>query len=196
MPKIVDIDKKREEIAKKSIDLVLQKGFCNLTVSQVASKAKIAKGSIYNYFNSKEDIIYEIIKVEYSEYDKEVEKSIKKAKTTKDKVLALFQLCISNKQKDIKRRQLYKEFVSICLNQAECSMIDFKKSIRYRYIDWLKNILNEGVKKNEFRTDIVKFADGLFVMAEGVILLADYDATILINCINEIFNIMKINEEE
>ncbi len=196
MPKIVDIDKKREEIAKKSIDLVLQKGFCNLTVSQVASKAKIAKGSIYNYFNSKEDIIYEIIKVEYSEYDKEVEKSIKKAKTTKDKVLALFQLCISNKQKDIKRRQLYKEFVSICLNQTKCSMIDFKKSIRYRYIDWLKNILNEGVKKNEFRTDIVKFADGLFVMAEGVILLADYDATILINCINEIFNIMKINEEE
>ncbi len=196
MPKIVDIDKKREEIAKKSIDLVLQKGFCNLTVSQVASKAKIAKGSIYNYFNSKEDIIYEIIKVEYSEYDKEVEKNIKKAKTTKDKVLALFQLCISNKQKDIKRRQLYKEFVSICLNQAECSMIDFKKSIRYRYIDWLKNILDEGVKKNEFRTDIVKFADGLFVMAEGVILLADYDATILINCINEIFNIMKINEEE
>ena len=196
MPKIVNIAKKREEIAKKSIDLVLQKGFCNLTVSQVASKAKIAKGSIYNYFKSKEDIIYEIIKVEYSEYDKEVEENIKKAKSTKDKVLALFQLCISDKEVDKRRRQLYKEFVSICLNQPECNMIAFKKSIRYKYIDWLKDILKEGVAKNEFKADIVKFADGLFVMAEGIILLADYDATILIKCVNEIFHIMKTNEEE
>ena len=138
MPKIVDIDKKREEIAKKSIDLVLQKGFCNITVSQVASHAKIAKGSIYNYFNSKEDIIYEIIKSEYSEYDKEVEEKIKNTNSTKEKVLDLFQLCISENEKDKKRRQLYKEFVSICLNKSECSMIDFKKSVRFKYIEWLK----------------------------------------------------------
>ena len=86
MPKVVDVEKKREEIAKKSVDLVLEKGFANITVSQVASHANIAKGSIYNYFNSKEDIIYEIIKSEYSEYDKEVKEEIKRASTIKDKV--------------------------------------------------------------------------------------------------------------
>ena len=191
MPKIVDIEKKREEIAKKSVDLVLKKGFCNITVSQVASHAKIAKGSIYNYFNSKEDIIYEIIKNEYKSYDEEVKENIKKANTTKEKVLALFQLCISDNEKDKRRRKLYKEFVSICLNQKECSMIDFKKSIRYKYIDWLKDILSQGVEKEGIDANIIKFADGLFVMAEGVILLSDHNANILIDFINNLFEYCK-----
>jgi len=196
LPKIIDIEKKREDIAKKSIDLVLNKGFCNITVSEVASCANIAKGSIYNYFNSKEDIIYEIIKAEYKDYDKEVEQEIKKASSIKEKVLALFKLCISSDKKDEQRRKLYREFVSICLNQSECDMIDFKKSIKIKYIEWLKKILLEGEKKGLLKKGSERFSQGLFVMAEGIILLADHDSSILTGCIDELFKMIEKNEEE
>jgi len=196
MPKVVDVEKKREEIAKKSVDLVLEKGFANITVSQVASHANIAKGSIYNYFNSKEDIIYEIIKSEYSEYDKEVKEEIKRASTIKDKVLALFKLCISKEKKDEERRKLYREFVSICLNQPECDMVDFKKSIKIKYIEWLKDILKSGEESGVLKEKSEKFSQGLFVMAEGVILLSDYDSEILTSFIDELFNYIEIKNEE
>jgi len=196
MPKVVDVEKKREEIAKKSVALVLEKGFANITVSQVASHANIAKGSIYNYFNSKEDIIYEIIKSEYSEYDKEVKEEIKRASTIKDKVLALFKLCISKDKKDKERRKLYREFVSICLNQPECEMVDFKKSIKIKYIEWLKDILKSGEESGVLKKDSEKFSQGLFVMAEGVILLSDYDSEILTSFIDELFNYIEIKNEE
>jgi len=196
VPRIVDIDKKREEIAKKSVDLVLKKGFANITVSQVASHANIAKGSIYNYFNSKEDIIYEIIKSEYKDYDKEVEEEIKKASTIKEKVLALFKLCISEDKKDKERRKLYREFVSICLNQPECEMVDFKKSIKVKYIKWLKNILKSGEESGVLKKDSEKFSQGLFVMAEGVILLSNYNSEILTSFIDELFKYIEIKNEE
>jgi len=196
LPKIVNIDEKREEIAKKSVELVLDKGFCNITVSEVASFAKVAKGSIYNYFNSKEDIIYEIIKAEYKEYDQEVKKALSKSRSVKESVLALFQLCISSDKKDERRRKLYREFVSICLNQSECDMIDFKKSIKKRYIEWLKEILKDGEKKGLLKCGSDKFAQGLFVMAEGVILLSDQDSTILTECIDELFKLIEIKTKE
>jgi len=192
LPKIVNTEKKREEIAKKCVNLVLDKGFCNITVSQVASYVKIAKGSIYNYFNSKEDIIYEIIKAEYQDYDKEVEKNIKKAKSIKEQILSLFTLCISKDTKNEQRRKLYREFVSICLNQSQCDMLDFKKSIRKKYISWLDKILIEGEKKGVLKEGSRKFAQGLFVMAEGVILLSDHDSRILTDCIDELFKIIEI----
>jgi len=196
LPKIIDISKKREDIAKKSIDLVLKKGFCNITVSEVASCANIAKGSIYNYFNSKEDIIYEIIKAEYKEYDKEVELQIKNSTTIKEKVLSLFKLCICDDKKDEQRRKLYREFVSICLNQSECDMIDFKKSIKVKYIDWLRKIFLEGEQKGLLKKGSEKFSPGLFVMAEGIILLADHNSQIFIDCIDELFKIIEIKDEE
>jgi len=191
LPKIVDIDKKRESIAKKSVQLVLEKGFCNITVSEVASYVGIAKGSIYNYFKTKDDIIYEMIKTEYIEYDKELEKSINDAKSIKEKVLALFQLCISSDKKDERRRQLYKEFVSICLHQENSNMIEFKKSIKTKYINWLDDILKDGEEKGLLKSGSRKFSQGLFVMAEGVILLSDHDSKILTDCIDELFKMIE-----
>jgi len=196
LPKIIDIDQKRQEIAKSCVKLVLENGFCNITVSQVASYVKVAKGSIYNYFNSKEDIIYEIVKAQYQDYDEEVEKNIKNANSIKEKILALFQLCISKDKKDEQRRKLYREFVSICLNQKQCDMLDFKKSIRVKYIDWLSKILKEGEEKGMLKKGSEKFSRGLFVMAEGVILLLDHDSEILTDCIDELFNLIEIKNEE
>jgi AcrR family transcriptional regulator len=196
MPRVVDVEKKREEIARKSVDLVLKKGFANITVSQVASYANISKGGIYNYFSSKEDIIYEIVKSEYRCYDKEVEEKIKRVSTIKEKVLALFRLCISEDKKNIKRRKLYREFVSICLNQPKCEMVDFKKSIKIKYIKWLKDILKSGEESGVLKKDSEKFSQGLFVMAEGVILLSNYNSQILTSFIDELFKYIEIKNEE
>jgi len=196
MPKIVDREQKREEIAKLSISLLAKSSFSKLTVSQVAKNANIAKGSIYRYFSSKEDILFAIIKQIMSEYDKEVIKNIESSSYIEDKVLSLFQLCISKNNIDEKRRKIYKDFTSICLSKSNQKMVNFQEEIKVKYIQWLKNILADGIKNQRLKSEAIEFADGLFAMAEGILLLSHYDATILTKHVKSLFKIIRKNKEK
>ena len=53
---IVDKEKKRSDIACSCMEILLQYGIKNLTISQIAKTAGVGKGTIYEYFENKEDI--------------------------------------------------------------------------------------------------------------------------------------------
>jgi AcrR family transcriptional regulator len=57
MPKIVNRDKKRSEIAQKAIALLAKKGFQATTIQNIADAAGLGKGTIYHYFKTKEEIL-------------------------------------------------------------------------------------------------------------------------------------------
>ncbi len=56
MSKNVDRDKKRQEIMHAALILFSDKGFESASMAQVAVKAGIGKGTIYEYFNTKEEL--------------------------------------------------------------------------------------------------------------------------------------------
>jgi len=55
---------KKEIIRKAATHIMARKGFYNTKASQIAEEAGIAVGTIYNYFNSKDDILEYIFAVE------------------------------------------------------------------------------------------------------------------------------------
>ncbi len=57
MPKIVNREKKRSEIAQKAIALLARKGFQATTIQDIADAAGLGKGTIYHYFKTKEEIL-------------------------------------------------------------------------------------------------------------------------------------------
>ncbi len=175
MPKTVDKQKKRQNIALSSTELFCKKGFHNLTVSEVAHNAKIAKGTIYEYFKNKEDIVFAIIEYEQVIYDKEIEKNIKNTTNIENKILALFDLCIDESPVGIQRRKMYKEFILICLDSPNQDIIDFQNNIKSKYTLWLKEIIAEGIKENKLKTESLEFTNGLFAMAEGVLIFSHFE---------------------
>ena len=60
-PKVVDKEQRRKDIALACLDLIHEVGIKKLTVAQVAQTAGIGKGTIYEYFENKDDIVFEII---------------------------------------------------------------------------------------------------------------------------------------
>ncbi len=90
MPKIVNKLQKRQDIALSSTELFIEKGFYKLTVSEVAKNAKVAKGTIYEYFESKEDIVFAIIEYAQTNYDNEVLANINNTQSIREKVEHLF----------------------------------------------------------------------------------------------------------
>ncbi len=54
-------NEKRRLIMDAGLQLFSEKGFANTSISQIASKAKISKGLIYNYFESKDALLMNIL---------------------------------------------------------------------------------------------------------------------------------------
>ncbi|MEQ8535276.1 MAG: TetR/AcrR family transcriptional regulator [Imperialibacter sp.] len=53
-------EQSREKIIAAALDLFAHSGFHSTSIAQVAAKAGISKGLIYNYFQSKEDLLQAI----------------------------------------------------------------------------------------------------------------------------------------
>ncbi|WP_055070120.1 TetR/AcrR family transcriptional regulator [Clostridium massiliamazoniense] len=58
----------KAKIFKTAIELINQKGFDNVTVSEICKEAGVAKGTFYVHFESKEDIIKENYHADMSNY--------------------------------------------------------------------------------------------------------------------------------
>ncbi len=68
MPKIVDKKSRRSEIAKIAMELSAQKGFDKTSIREITTHAGMGKGSFYDYFTDKEDLLEEIVQVLFEEW--------------------------------------------------------------------------------------------------------------------------------
>ncbi|MDQ7043601.1 MAG: TetR/AcrR family transcriptional regulator, partial [Sulfurimonas sp.] len=57
----VDKIQKRKDIALSCKKLFVNKSISELTIAQVAQTAGVGKGTIYEYFNNKEEIVFEVL---------------------------------------------------------------------------------------------------------------------------------------
>jgi len=54
-------EQRKVQIMSTALELFVQKGFHSTSIASIASEACISKGLIYNYFDSKEELIKELI---------------------------------------------------------------------------------------------------------------------------------------
>ena len=54
-------DQSRKKILNAALEIFAQKGFHASSVDEIARKAKISKGLVYNYFDTKEDLLKQVI---------------------------------------------------------------------------------------------------------------------------------------
>ncbi|MET4061094.1 AcrR family transcriptional regulator [Arthrobacter sp. UYP6] len=50
----------KEELARVSVDLFSTQGYAKTSVQQIVDAAGVTKGALYHYFNSKDDLLFEI----------------------------------------------------------------------------------------------------------------------------------------
>ena len=54
--------KKHAQILDASVDVIGNRGFYEASVSEIARKAGVATGTVYNYFERKEDLLVEVFR--------------------------------------------------------------------------------------------------------------------------------------
>lgn len=149
-----------EKIYNTAMSLVEKKGFNNITVKEICEKAGVAVGTFYNYFNSKDDILYEIFNKADNFFLHTVANRIE-GENAKEKIINFFihyaEYCKRDKFDQLK--QIY-----------NTSNPMFIKKGRYMQ-EVLKKVVEEGIERGEICTDmspdeVVRF---LFIALRGVI---------------------------
>ena len=199
MPKIVDKEQKRREIALSCSNLIHEIGIRKLTVTQVAITAGIGKGTIYEYFENKDDIVFEIINIHIENYHNEFLETIKDVKTTKEKVFHFFKFVIDDSVENLKHFNDYKEYLSIVLSDENSEMKKFNNSCHTFFNEQLRKIIKEGIEKNELIPQSMNLIDGLMIFEKGVALVKmtqdGFDSVEACNMfINAIFDLIEVKK--
>ncbi|MBN3524408.1 TetR/AcrR family transcriptional regulator [Paenibacillus apiarius] len=90
MPKIVTEHEKemvREAMYTKGIELIRKKGVKRVTVEDITIATNIGKGSFYSYYNSKEELLYTIIKKNEQSMFERVEALLSEEIHVKEKIV-------------------------------------------------------------------------------------------------------------
>lgn len=163
---IVDKVQKRKDIALACKEIFFQHGIKDLTISQIAKTAGIGKGTLYDYFKNKEDIVFEIVNILVQERNIIVEKRMSELIITKDKIKLFSSFFYSDE--DIELRQLYKEFISISLSSPDEKMIEFQtKCFELHYV-WFEKIIQDAIDSGEIIEQSKHLTRGMFVTADGM----------------------------
>lgn len=199
MAKIVDKEQKRREIAISCRDLVFEIGIRKLTVAQAAKTAGIGKGTIYEYFENKDDIVFEIINISIEEYHAEFLQTIQNVETTKEKIFHFFKFVLDDSDENMKHFNGYKEYLSVVLGEENQEMKKYNDTCHIFFKEQLKNIIEEGIKKNELIPQSINFIDGLLVFEKGLVLQKmtqeDFDVTKICKMfINNLFDLLEVKK--
>lgn len=146
-PRKVNKEEKRREIALSCAELIHDIGIKNLTVAQVAKKADIGKGTVYEYFENKEDIIFEIINIHIERYNKELDELINKVESAKEKLEIFFRFILVENEVNLRHFNGYKDFLSIVLSENNTKMKEFNKRKNAIFSKVLFTILKNSTKK-------------------------------------------------
>ena len=146
-PKVEDKEQRRKEINRTCSDLIHDIGMKKLTVAQVAIKAGIGKGTIYEYFENKDDIVFEIMNIHIDTYHNEFLETIKDVKSTKQKIFHFFKFVIDDSIENLKHFNGYKEYLSIVLSDDNHAMKKFNLKCNVFFNDQLRKFIKEGIDK-------------------------------------------------
>lgn len=179
-PRKVNKEEKRREVAIACSDLLHEVGMKNITVAQVAKTAGIGKGTVYEYFENKEDIIFEIINIHIEEYHESYLESIKGIDSIKEKLRLFFRFVLDESEDNQKHFKGYKEYLSVLLSDEKDEMMIFNNKCNVFFKNQLEIIFDEAIEKKELKPITKNFIDSIMVFEKGLGLMkmtvSDYDA--------------------
>lgn len=154
---IIDKNEKRKQIAFSCKELLFQNGIKNITVSQIAAEAGIGKGTVYEYFSSKDEIVFEILNILIEDMQKWFEEFFDEQKFNFEEKLRYFLsfLFLPEYENNLK---IYKEFLSIAITEASNEMKEHDKECVSSFEKFLGKMIEDAIvlEKLNLTKDVIR----------------------------------------
>lgn len=144
------ITDKYEAILRAAIKVFATKGYFNSKVADIASQAKIADGTVYLYFKSKEEILHSIFDRMMAEFISEGKKEIAELVQADEKIRRIAELHLERLGADKDLAVVFQ----VQLRGSIKFMQEFSAAGFAKYLDIIKSSFEEGQKQGVFRKDL------------------------------------------
>ncbi len=148
-------DNRRNAILKAARRLFFEKGFKSVTVESIARKAELSKGSIYLYFNSKEEIYTQILLTDIERFHQHFNDLLTNPTSAADALLRFARIYADLFLND---RELFRILMTYMLHTNDMNLPEelnnhIIKSTN-RNISIIEEIFRYGVQRGEFHPTI------------------------------------------
>jgi AcrR family transcriptional regulator len=192
---IVDKEQKRKDIALSCKELFVKNSMSTLTISKIAG---VGKGTLYEYFKNKEEILFEIATILMEKHEAKLLVELAKQECTKEKIKKFSEFFYSDE--DFELREIYKEFISISLVSPNEEMRVFQTKANRHFYAYFTEIIQNGIDKGELIEDAIELSQGIFSTGKGLFILSVITDSIddleseLDRYIDTIFKLMEVKK--
>jgi AcrR family transcriptional regulator len=136
-------------LQQTAIQLFQKQGYSKTTVSEITAKAGVAKGTFFNYFESKEDVLHTIRERQVAYMEKEAEKVFKEDGAIKKSLCRLWEnIAVYYEEAG---RPLIRSLFYILITDDSFQRKELLQSKKFK--EQLILFFQEGRRKNEFTED-------------------------------------------
>jgi TetR/AcrR family fatty acid metabolism transcriptional regulator len=141
---------KRRQILDGALKVFAAKGFYNTKVSEVARQARVADGTIYNYFKSKDDLLISLFEDRMDWILKRLREELDDAQD----VGACFRRYIELHVSLARIEPELAEFITVELRQSHKFLHEYKNPKFAEYLRVLAGLIERGQAEGRFRPEI------------------------------------------
>ncbi len=141
---------KYDRILSAAVKIFAQKGFFHARISEIAKEAKVADGTIYLYFENKDDILISLFE---DQMDKVIG-NMKQAMAEENGALGKIRSFALTHLKMVERHPDLAEVIQVELRQSSKFMKEYKNVKFLDYLDLVGQIIRDGQAAHEIRADL------------------------------------------
>lgn len=168
-PRVVDRQKRREEIIATSLDLFVRKGFRGTSIRDLAANAGVSMGTLYHYFESKEELFNLTVRHFFSADRMILSRKLGDISDAFDRLEKLAELMSANLSEYQKVLLSFMDFVVSTEDTQEVRRVCTE--ILSEYAELVSQIFRDGIAQGQMR-DVPPEDTSNMVMAffDGVVL--------------------------
>jgi TetR/AcrR family fatty acid metabolism transcriptional regulator len=141
---------KRQLIIDAAIEVFSRNGFQNSTISQIAQKANVAEGTIYQYFKNKEDLFFSIPIEKTKEFYNELELHLQGINGAENKIRKFIWYYLYHLQQNPEYARALMLEMRVNRNFANTKTFEAYRPLTHKILE----IIEEGQEEGIIRKDV------------------------------------------
>jgi TetR/AcrR family fatty acid metabolism transcriptional regulator len=141
---------KYQAIIDAAVRVIARQGYHNAQVSKIAKEAKVADGTIYLYFENKDDILISLFNEKMGHFIQTCKERIQEKSSTEEKLYVLVHAHLSQLAQD----QELAKVTQIELRQSNEEISVGIGAVMKQYFNLIDEVIEEGIATGVFRADL------------------------------------------